>query len=110
MFYLLTFGKQRIQYRKMNGGVQKKALTEEDVNAMKLCGDEAFYRLADERRARLERIGIFWSTRECPSGELTRNFYDDQWVRLFSRFCLVVVGQVLTISPPLYSWILGHHV
>lgn len=65
-------------------GTKKEALTEEEVNVMKSCGDEVSYRLTEERRARLESIGFVWNMREgekgTETGRITRNSYDDQWV------------------------------
>ena len=74
---------QRIQYRKLTAGTKKEALTEEEVTALKSCGDEINYRLTEERRLRLEGIGFVWSAREGEKagdkGRTTRNSYDDQW-------------------------------
>ena len=74
---------QRIQYRKLTAGTKKEALTEEEVTALKSCGDEISYRLTEERRLRLEGIGFVWSAREGEKagdkGRTTRNSYDDQW-------------------------------
>jgi hypothetical protein len=74
---------QRIQFRKLTAGTKKEALTEEEVTALKSCGDEINYRLTEERRLRLEGIGFVWSAREGEKagdkGRTTRNSYDDQW-------------------------------
>jgi hypothetical protein len=79
------YSQQRIQYRKLQAGTKKDVLTEEEVAVMKACGDEVTYRLTEERRARLEVIGFVWNMKEgekgAESGRITRNSYDDQWVR-----------------------------
>ena len=78
-------------------GTKKTSYTAEEVSMMKSCGDEITYRLTEERRARLEGIGFVWNMRESEKGaetsRVTRNSYDDQWVR--STRCL---STILTIS------------
>lgn len=56
---------------------------------MKSCGEEATYRLTDERRQRLESIGFIWAAREgekgTEPGRIIRNSYDDQWDSMFDK-------------------------
>eukprot|EP00529_Nitzschia_sp_RCC80_P008070 CAMPEP_0113486452 /NCGR_PEP_ID=MMETSP0014_2-20120614/25004_1 /TAXON_ID=2857 /ORGANISM="Nitzschia sp." /LENGTH=1315 /DNA_ID=CAMNT_0000380125 /DNA_START=307 /DNA_END=4254 /DNA_ORIENTATION=+ /assembly_acc=CAM_ASM_000159 len=107
---------QRIQYRtKYRKPTKNVALSEEEVSALKSCGDEVTYRLTDERRQRLEDIGFVWSAREGEkgpdSGRITRNSYDDQWDSMFeqlkeykAKFGNCLVPKRYKDNPKLGTW------
>lgn len=107
---------QRIQYRtKYRTTANCITLSEEEVSALKSCGDEVTYRLTEERRQRLESIGFIWAAREGEkgpdSGRITRNSYDDQWDVMFgqlieykAKFGNCLVPKRYKDNPKLGTW------
>ena len=85
---------QRTQFRKLvnvkRGSMDSAGLTTEVIPDVTLPkGEEASFRLTEDRRKRLEEAGFVWSAREGDSkadqNRLTRNSYDDLWDTMFAR-------------------------